>query len=86
MNIISQLNYIIALKAKLDSIDELSLKEAEIKRAIIHFRDIGYSDEEILKIFKFEKITEAEDHSEMIKSHQEYIEIVSKLLGKGNNE
>lgn len=85
MNIISQLNYIIALKAKLDSIDEPSLKEAKIKRAIIHFRDIGYSDEEILKIFEFEKITEAEDHSEMIKSHQEYIEIVNKLLGKGNN-
>lgn len=86
MNIISQLNYIIALKMKLDNINDPSLKEAEIKKAIAHFRHIGYSDDEILKIFKLEKITEAEDHSEMIKSHQEYIEIVNKLLGKDNNE
>lgn len=86
MNINSQLDYIINLKHQLDSMENSSLIESKIKEAITCLRNIGYSDDEIQEIFKFDYFTEAEDHSEMIKRHQEYIEIVNKLLRKNNNE
>lgn len=85
MNINSQINYIITLKMELDDMQDARDKEAKIQEAITRFFRLGYSNDEIRQIFMFEEITEAEDHTEMIKNHQQYIEMVDKILRRGNN-
>lgn len=73
---------LIAFKNELDTITSQAEINNRIKAKISELKRLGLSNEEILQIFRIEKITEAQGNAEMIRNHQEYVKMVQQILAK----
>ena len=73
--------YVDSLRFKLDRLSDENEIRRLLEKAVKELRAQGYTDEEIEKFFQRERITEAQDSTNMIQNHLKYKEMIAKILG-----
>lgn len=71
---------ILEFKKQLDSLENKALREMLIEGKVDEFLEKGYTSNEIIKLFSVVMLGEAQGNDEMIKNHQEYVELAKKVL------
>ena len=75
-------NNVFELRKSLDLIHDKLEKEIRIEHEVNKLLNQGYSKQDILRMFGILALGEAQGNSAMIKNHQEYVELVKKVLEK----